>query len=41
VFSRNTIEEGIARANMEKEISIKSIIDGERGVEFMKGLLHP
>lgn len=41
VFSRGTIEEGIARNNMIKETSIKSIIDGERGVEFFKQVLHP
>ena len=41
VFSRNTIEESIARANSNKEFSIKSIIDGERGVEFLKKLLKP
>jgi hypothetical protein len=40
VFSRNTIEEAIARANLERETSIKSIIDGERGVQFIKELLH-
>lgn len=39
VFSRNTIEESIARANMDKEVSIKAIIDGQRGVEFYKELL--
>ncbi|QHB37470.1 DNA helicase [Mycobacterium phage Aikoy] len=36
VFSRNTIEEGIARNNLNKEASIKGIIDGERGIEFLK-----
>lgn len=40
VFSRNTIEESIARANLGKEASIKGIIDGERGVEFVRELLH-
>lgn len=34
VFSRNTIEESIQRYNAGQEDSIKSIIDGERGVEF-------
>jgi len=41
VFSRGTIEEGIAKANLDKEVSIKSIIDGQRGVGFTKELLHP
>lgn len=41
VFSRNTIEESIAKANSAKEFSIKSIIDGERGVEFLKAVLNP
>lgn len=41
VFSRGTIEEGIARANIDKEVSIKAIMDGERGVNFYKELLHP
>lgn len=41
VFSRNTIEESIAKANSNKEFSIKSIIDGERGVEFLKGTFKP
>jgi SNF2 family DNA or RNA helicase len=41
VFSRNTIEESIARANLTKEFSIKSIIDGERGVEVLKGIFNP
>ena len=36
VFSRNTIEEGIARNNLHKETSIKDIIDGQRGVSFFK-----
>lgn len=40
VFSRNTIEESIARANIGKEMSIKAIMDGERGVDFYKELLH-
>lgn len=39
VFSRNTIEESIARANADKEVSIKSIIDGQRGIDFYKELL--
>lgn len=37
--SRNTIEEGIARANLDAEMSIKSIMDGERGIAFAKELL--
>ena len=41
VFSRNSIEEGIAKANSDKEFSIKSIIDGERGVEFLRGNFKP
>lgn len=41
VFSRNTIEESIAKANSDKEFSIKSIIDGERGIEFLKAALNP
>lgn len=36
VFSLGTIEEGIARANLDKEVSIRAIIDGERGIEFAK-----
>jgi SNF2 family DNA or RNA helicase len=39
VRSRGTIEEHIARANMEAEFSIKAIMDGERGIEFTKLLL--
>ena len=39
VFSRNTIEESIARANADKEASIKAIIDGQRGVDFFKELI--
>jgi SNF2 family DNA or RNA helicase len=39
VFSRGTIEEGIARNNFKSEMSIKSIIDGERGVNFTKALV--
>jgi SNF2 family DNA or RNA helicase len=39
VFSRGTIEESIARANLDKEVSIKGIIDGERGIAFVKELL--
>lgn len=39
VFSRNTIEESIARANLGAEMSIKSIMDGERGIAFAKKLL--
>jgi SNF2 family DNA or RNA helicase len=36
VFSRGTVEEGIARNNNTKEDSIKAIIDGQRGVDFAK-----
>jgi SNF2 family DNA or RNA helicase len=36
VFSRGTIEEGIARNNNQQEFSIKSIIDGQRGADFAK-----
>jgi SNF2 family DNA or RNA helicase len=39
VFSRGTVEEGIARNNLKSEMSIKSIIDGERGVDFSKLVL--
>ena len=39
VLSRGTIEEGIARANLEKEVSIKSIIDGARGHDFVRSLI--
>lgn len=39
VFSKDTIEESIARTNNEREFSIKSIIDGERGIDFTKKLL--
>jgi SNF2 family DNA or RNA helicase len=39
VFSRGTIEESIARANLGREYSIRSIIDGERGVEFTRSLV--
>jgi SNF2 family DNA or RNA helicase len=40
LFSLNTIEESIARANLARETSIKSIIDGERGVAFVKNLVQ-
>ena len=39
LFSRNTIEEGIARKNITSEESIKGIMDGQRGVAFVKELL--
>lgn len=39
VFSRDTIEEGIARANLERDFSIKAIIDGERGVDYARKVL--
>jgi SNF2 family DNA or RNA helicase len=39
VRSRNTIEESIARANQKQEFSLKGIMDGSRGVDFMKELL--
>ncbi len=39
-FSRGTIEESIARDNLESEVSIKSIIDGERGVDFVLKLVN-
>jgi SNF2 family DNA or RNA helicase len=38
VKSLNTIDEAIARANLAREVSIKSIIDGERGIEFARTL---
>lgn len=38
VFSRNTIEEGIARNNLNQETTLKQIMDGERGVSFLKVL---
>lgn len=41
VFSRGTIEESIARANLESEVSIKSIIDGSRGIDFVLKLVNP
>ena len=37
--SLGTIEEGIARANMERDTSIKDIIDGSRGVEYRRKML--
>ena len=40
VFSKNTIEEHIAKVNADAEFSIKSILDGARGVEVYKKLLH-
>jgi SNF2 family DNA or RNA helicase len=39
VFSRGTIEESIARANLGRETSIKAIMDGERGVEFIRQMI--
>ena len=39
LFSRNTIEESIARSNLTQEVSIKNIMDGERGVAFAKEIL--
>jgi SNF2 family DNA or RNA helicase len=39
VFSRDTIEESIAVANLGKEYNIKSIIDGERGIPFAKQMV--
>jgi SNF2 family DNA or RNA helicase len=39
VFSRGTIEEKIAKTNIGKELSIKAILDGERGVDFAKMFL--
>lgn len=41
VFSRNTIEEHIAKANSDKEFSLSSIMDGARGVELLKSVLNP
>src|SRR6516165_370958 len=38
VFSRGTIEEHIAKVNMEAEFSIKSILDGARGLDVAKRL---
>lgn len=40
VLSRNTIEESIARMGLEREVSIHQIIDGERGLDFIKQVLH-
>lgn len=39
LFSRNTVEEGIARDNLKTENSIRGIIDGQRGVDFWKQVL--
>lgn len=39
LYSRNTIEEAIATQTTEKDRDIKSIIDGQRGVEFVMKLL--
>ena len=36
VLSLNTIEEGIYRNNMATEMSIRGILDGQRGVDFAK-----
>lgn len=39
VRSLGTIEEGIARTNIEHEANIRDIIDGQRGIEFVKHAL--
>lgn len=39
VRSRGTIEETIARSNLLRNMNIHDIIDGERGVSTLKGLL--
>lgn len=39
LFSKGTIEESIARANAERDDSIKMIIDGSRGVDLMRLIL--
>src|SRR6478752_4346081 len=36
LLSLNTIEEGIYRNNMATEMSIRGILDGQRGVDFAK-----
>jgi len=38
VFSKRSIEEHIAKVNMEAEFSIKSILDGARGLDVAKRL---
>lgn len=40
VRSNGTIEEGIAKQNLERETNIKDIIDGERGVNFAKLVMN-
>lgn len=37
--SRGTIDETIAKYTLKHEISIKKILDGERGIEYAKLLL--
>ena len=39
LYSRNTIEEGIARQTTAKDRDIKAIIDGQRGVDFIMRIL--
>jgi SNF2 family DNA or RNA helicase len=39
LFSLNTLEEGLMRNNLVTEASIRSIIDGQRGVDFFKHVL--
>ena len=36
---RGTIDETIAKYTLKHEISIKKILDGERGIEYAKLLL--
>jgi SNF2 family DNA or RNA helicase len=40
VFSKGTIEEHIFKANADAEFNIKSILDGARGQEVFRKLLH-
>jgi SNF2 family DNA or RNA helicase len=40
VLSRNTIEEGIAINNLQKDFSIKSVLDGQRGIELVQQLVR-